>query len=286
MAAGRFTSSEAISTFLPSRSFRRLAILAVVVVLPPPCRPTIRTGAGGLSILSAPGSSSPVSTWTSSSWTILMTCWPGVTDFVTAAPVAFFSTALMNWRATGSETSASSSATRTSRMAVRTSSSLSAPCLVSRSKTPPRRSERFSNMGRCPLCRLDCSQRREPTGDAPQPVVQTAFAPVGETSLTGGRSCDAAGPEGWRNPVFVAGHTRGHGTESSREWFQGRGGGPGAPKGRSSCRSRSGPTRPRPACPAPSAPAAKRTGGGRAGPTPPAWSAATPPGARRDVHRA
>jgi hypothetical protein len=52
-----------------------------------------------------------------------MTCWPGVTDFVTAAPVAFFSTALMNWRATGSETSASSSATRTSRMAVRTSSS-------------------------------------------------------------------------------------------------------------------------------------------------------------------
>jgi hypothetical protein len=59
MAAGRFTSSEAISTRLPSRSFRRLAILAVVVVLPPPCRPTIRIGAGGLSILSAPGSSSP-----------------------------------------------------------------------------------------------------------------------------------------------------------------------------------------------------------------------------------
>jgi hypothetical protein len=43
MAAGRRVSSEAISTFL-SRSVRRLAILAVVVVLPEPCRPTIRIG--------------------------------------------------------------------------------------------------------------------------------------------------------------------------------------------------------------------------------------------------
>jgi hypothetical protein len=40
---------------------------------------------------------------------------------------------------TSSETSASSSATRTSRIAVRTSSSDSAPCLVRRSKTPDRR---------------------------------------------------------------------------------------------------------------------------------------------------
>jgi hypothetical protein len=56
------------------------------------------------------------------------------------APVAFFSTALMNWRATGSETSASSSATRTSRMAVSTSASESAPLPVSLSKMPLRRS--------------------------------------------------------------------------------------------------------------------------------------------------
>jgi hypothetical protein len=49
-AAGRRVSSEAIRTFLPWRSVRRLAILAEVVVLPEPCRPTIMmtTGAGAL----------------------------------------------------------------------------------------------------------------------------------------------------------------------------------------------------------------------------------------------
>ena len=65
---------------------------------------------------------------------------------VTALPVAFFSTALTKSRATGSDTSASSSATRTSRSAVVTSASVRAPCLVSRSKTPPSRSERDSNI--------------------------------------------------------------------------------------------------------------------------------------------
>ena len=39
-AAGRCTSSEAISTFLRSRFFSRSAILAQVVVLPEPCSPT------------------------------------------------------------------------------------------------------------------------------------------------------------------------------------------------------------------------------------------------------
>ena len=73
---------------------------------------------------------------TSSSWTILTTCWPGVTDFVTAWPRAFSVTALTKSRATGSETSASSSATRTSRSATPMSSSLSAPALVSLPKTP------------------------------------------------------------------------------------------------------------------------------------------------------
>ena len=49
-AAGRRVSSEAIRTFLFWRSVSRLAILAVVVVLPEPCRPTIMmtTGAGAL----------------------------------------------------------------------------------------------------------------------------------------------------------------------------------------------------------------------------------------------
>ena len=50
MAAGRRVSSEAISTLRLPSSVRRLAILAVVVVLPEPCRPTIMmaTGAGAL----------------------------------------------------------------------------------------------------------------------------------------------------------------------------------------------------------------------------------------------
>jgi len=161
IAAGRLVSSDAISTRLPSRSFRRRASLAVVVVLPEPCRPTIRTGAGGLSIFSRPGSSSPRRVAISSSWTIFTTCWPGVTDFVTAEPVAFSCTRLMKLRATGSETSASSSATRTSRRAAVTSSADSAPALVRRSKTPPRRSDRFSNMA------VLSGQTSGPRGSAP-----------------------------------------------------------------------------------------------------------------------
>ena len=46
-AAGRRVSSEAISTRLRSRVLRRSAILAVVVVLPEPWRPTIITTTGG-----------------------------------------------------------------------------------------------------------------------------------------------------------------------------------------------------------------------------------------------
>ena len=46
-AAGRCTSSEASSAFWRSRVLRRSASLAVVVVLPEPCRPTISTTRGG-----------------------------------------------------------------------------------------------------------------------------------------------------------------------------------------------------------------------------------------------
>ena len=139
-------SSDASRTFFPFRSFNRLASFAVVVVLPDPCKPTISTVAGGLSIFSASAGPSPCSTRTSSSWTNFTTICPGVTDFVTADPVALSCTRLMKSRATGSETSASNSATRTSRSAATTSASVSAPALVRRSNTPPRRSDRLSNM--------------------------------------------------------------------------------------------------------------------------------------------
>ena len=81
-----------MSTRLPSRSLRRRASLAVVVVLPEPCRPTIRMGAGGESMRRWPGSPSPRSMSMSASWTILTTCWPGVTDLVTAWPLAWSAT--------------------------------------------------------------------------------------------------------------------------------------------------------------------------------------------------
>ncbi len=53
-AAGRCTSSEAISTFLRSRVFRRSAIFAAVVVLPEPCSPTSMIATGGVALRSSP----------------------------------------------------------------------------------------------------------------------------------------------------------------------------------------------------------------------------------------
>ena len=114
IAAGRRTSSEAISTLRRCRSVRRLASLAVVVVLPEPCRPTIMMATGGAALRSMPWLSAP-SVATSWSCTIFTTIWPGVTDFITSTPTACFFTPSVKARATSSATSASSSARRTSR---------------------------------------------------------------------------------------------------------------------------------------------------------------------------
>ena len=80
-------SSEAISTLRLSRWVRRRASLAVVVVLPEPCRPTIMMATGGTALRSMVWPSAP-SVATSSSWTIFTTIWPGVTDLTTVAPTA------------------------------------------------------------------------------------------------------------------------------------------------------------------------------------------------------
>ncbi len=56
--------------------------MAVVVVLPEPCRPAIRMATGGVAWRSI-GSASEPSMRTSSSLTILTTIWPGVTDLTT-----------------------------------------------------------------------------------------------------------------------------------------------------------------------------------------------------------
>ena len=146
MAAGRRVSSEAISTLRFWVSARRLAILAVVVVLPEPCSPTIMmaTGAGALRSIGSAFEPSVAISW---SWTILTTIWPGVTDLITSTPTACFFTSSVKARATSSATSASISARRTSRSAASTSASDSAPRRVSRSRTLLRRSERLSNIG-------------------------------------------------------------------------------------------------------------------------------------------
>ena len=125
---------------------RRLAILAVVVVLPEPCRPTIMIGTGAGALRSI-GSPCAPSISTSSSWTILTTIWPGVTDLMTSTPTAWSFTLSMKARATSSATSASSSARRTSRSAASTSASVSAPRRVRRSRMLPSRSDRLSNIG-------------------------------------------------------------------------------------------------------------------------------------------
>src|ERR1700730_3893269 len=137
-------SSEAISTLRLSRWVRRRASLAVVVVLPEPCRPTIMIATGGTALRSMVWPSEP-RVAISSSWTILTTIWPGVTDLTTVAPIACSRTFSVKLRTTSSETSASSSAPRTSRIAASTSASVSAPRRVSRSRMPPRFSDRLSN---------------------------------------------------------------------------------------------------------------------------------------------
>ena len=117
-----------------------------MVVLPEPCRPAIRMMAGGLSIFSGAGSSSPPSVSTSASCTILTTSWPGLIDLMTFSPTALGRTSSMNFLTTESATSASRSATRISRRASLTSFSDRAPRPVRPSNTLPRRSVSASNI--------------------------------------------------------------------------------------------------------------------------------------------
>ena len=173
-AAGRWTSSDAISTFLRSFSFSRLAILAVDVVLPDPCRPTIMTTAGGVTSIIRSDVSDP-SIAVSWSLTILTTCCPGVTDRSTLLPTASSVTLSTKSRTTGRATSASSSATRTSRIAERTSASVSAPRPAAcRIRRPDGRKE---NRTCLPLL-----GNRGPPKPAPRPG--TTNTPVGENSPT------------------------------------------------------------------------------------------------------
>ncbi len=146
-AAGRWVSRLASSTCADAPSCAAAApILPEVVVLPEPCSPTIRIGTGAAAFRLSGTAPSPPSASISTSLTILTTCWPGVTEPSTSAPTARSRTLAMKSFTTGSATSASSSARRTSRSASVTSASLSAPRPRRRSKTPESLLERLSNI--------------------------------------------------------------------------------------------------------------------------------------------
>ena len=91
--------------------------------------------AGGESILRELSFLSlPESNLTNSSFTIFITCCPGVTDFMTNCPVAFTRIFSIRFFTTSSATSASNNEILTSRRALVTSCSVTIPFLVSFSK--------------------------------------------------------------------------------------------------------------------------------------------------------
>ena len=144
-AARRVTSSDASMTDFLSFLKSCLASLPAVVVLPLPCKPTIRITAGGVAFRFSGASSGP-SISINASLTILTTIWPGVTDFRTSLPTDFSLTTVMKALITDNATSASIKASRTSRKAVSTSVSVSAPRPRRRSNTDPNFSLKPSNM--------------------------------------------------------------------------------------------------------------------------------------------
>ena len=114
MAAGRYTSVLAISTFFFCFSISQRASLPAVVVLPAPCNPASSTTTGRCARRLRPVLGSPMSR-TSSSCTTLMKAWPGVRLLVTSTPTARALTASVKVLTTDNATSASSSASRTCR---------------------------------------------------------------------------------------------------------------------------------------------------------------------------
>src|SRR5882762_4627568 len=122
------------------------ASFAAVVVLPEPCRPASSTTAGGVTARSSAASSPPMSA-VSSLCTTPTSAWPGVRLPTTSAPCAASRTRSMKVFTTGSVTSASRSAMRTSRSAPWMFASVrrASPRIVFAIRD--RRSVRFSSTG-------------------------------------------------------------------------------------------------------------------------------------------
>ena len=111
-AAGRWVSRLASSTFFFWRWNSRSASLPEVVVLPEPCKPTIKMGTGAAALRFSGTAPAPPRAAIIASLTILMTCWPGVTLSITSAVAARSRTLAMKSFTTGKATSESSSARR------------------------------------------------------------------------------------------------------------------------------------------------------------------------------
>ena len=147
-ALGRCRSAATSSGWLPC-SRRCRASLPASVVLPEPCRPASMITVGGC-LAKFSRRASPPRTVTSSSCTILMTCWAGFSACDTSLPRARSLIPAMNARTTGSATSASSSASRISRAARSMSASDSRPLPRSWLKIPVSRSLSASNTSNRP----------------------------------------------------------------------------------------------------------------------------------------
>src|SRR6185437_9844682 len=100
--------------------------------------------------------------------TIFTTICAGETERSTSCPTALARTPSTKVFTTGRATSASSSATRISRIAESTSASVSAPRRRSRSKTSLKRLLRLSNMA--PLPSLNCANQKQPVRDTRGPT--------------------------------------------------------------------------------------------------------------------
>ena len=142
-ALGRCRSAATSSGWCPW-SLSQRASLPASVVLPEPCRPASMITVGRL-LGERSRRASPPRTVISSSCTILMICWAGLSAWETSAPRARSLSRAMNALTTGSATSASSSASRISRAVASMSASVSRPLPRSLVKMPERRSLSVSN---------------------------------------------------------------------------------------------------------------------------------------------
>src|SRR5665213_3082991 len=144
-AAGRWRSAPTRSGLRPCCLNQR-ASLADAVVLPEPWSPASRMTVGGR-LAYRIWRVSPPRMATSSSLTILMTCWPGLKLWESSSPTHRSRSAVVNLRTTPISTSASRRAVRISRSTSSTSASVRRPRPRSRVRMPSNRSVRLSNMG-------------------------------------------------------------------------------------------------------------------------------------------